>query len=112
MGRLSDQASQLRADTVERVPGRLAPLIETRIRQLLGADGAGELPGDLDRAERLVVDVTEQFIVDVHGLTDEQIAALSEHYAHAEQVAIMFHLALVDGFTKLERVNSNTIGDR
>lgn len=105
---LTDLADRLRAETVDRVPGRLAQLIQLRVDQLLGVsgDGAG-LPSDLDESERAVINVTEQFIVDVHGLSDEQLAALGAHYSHADVVAIMFHLALVDGFTKLRLVTGD-----
>jgi alkylhydroperoxidase family enzyme len=102
---IAARAEQLRSDTVDRVPGRVADLIEIRIEQLLDV-GARTLPDDLTDAERVVIDVTEQFIVDVHGITDDDFAALGRHYTNEEQVAIMFHLALVDGFTKLRKVTS------
>ncbi len=112
-GTLVELADRLRAATVDRVPGRVASLIELRVCQLLGVDaGEGDstverLPSDLDDGERVVIDVTEQFIVDVHGLSDEQLAALDAYYSHADIVAIMFHLALVDGFSKLRLVTGN-----
>jgi hypothetical protein len=107
---LVELAERLRAETVDRVPGRLATLIEWRVGQLLGITVGGDstvggsLPTDLDDAERAVIDVTEQFMVDVHGLTDRQLAVLDAYYSHADIVAIMFHLALVDGFAKLRLV--------
>ena len=51
-----------------------------------------------------VLAVTEQFLLDAHAIDDSMIGALSQHYAPADLVAIMFHLALVDGFTKFNRV--------
>jgi hypothetical protein len=106
---LSEASLRLRADTVDRVPGRLATLIETRVRQLLGLAVQAGLPDDLTPAERVVIDVTEQFVVDVHGLTDEQFGALGEFYGNADQIAIMFHLALVEGFGKLEKLDLERI---
>jgi hypothetical protein len=103
--RLTELADRLRAEAVARVPGRLAHLIELRVEQLIGlADPGAVFPADLDDAERAVVDVTEQFMVDVHGLSDEQFALLGPYYSDADVVAIMFHLALVDGFGKLRLV--------
>lgn len=103
--RLIELADRLRAETVERVPGRLAELIELRVEQLLGAAAVDvSLPGDMTDAERAVIDVTEQFMVDVHGLSDAQFAVLGRYYSDSEVVAIMFHLALVDGFAKLRLV--------
>lgn len=107
MSALTDQAERLRADTRLRVPGRLDELIEARVAQLLGAPGAGAgLPDDLTPAETVAIEVAEQFVVDVHGITDERFARLGEHFSPAEQVAIVFHLALTDGFTKLRVVEA------
>jgi hypothetical protein len=106
---LADQAARFRADARARVPGRLAELVEARVRGLLGV-GDTPLADDLTDAERVVIDVAEQFLVDVHGLTDAQFGRLSEHYSPAEQVAIVFHLALVDGFTKLDAVGLEPVG--
>lgn len=80
-------------------------LIDARVRSLLGVEDVSTLPADLTEAERVAVDIAEQFVVDVHGISDEQFCRLGEHFSPAEQVAIMFHLACVDGFGKLERVN-------
>lgn len=109
MSTLADQAAGFRADARDRVPGRLAELIEDRVARLLGV-GDRRLPDDLTEAEQVVIDLTEQFLVDVHGITDPGFARLSEHYAAEEQVAIVFHLALVDGFTKLAAVGLEAVG--
>ncbi|BAN03745.1 carboxymuconolactone decarboxylase family protein [Ilumatobacter coccineus] len=102
---LLEQADELRRDAAGRTPGRLAELIDTRVAQLVGTAAAGvRLPDDVSPAEQCVIDIVEQFLVDVHGITDRQFARLSDHYAHDEQVAIMFHLALADGFAKLDLV--------
>ena len=115
---LLDQASDLRRDAAERVPGRLAELIDRRVAQLLRLDSDANPPGDaaadaageepLDDAEQVVIDLVEQFLIDVHGITDAGFARLNEHYTSEEQVAIMFHLALADGFAKLRKVDGTT----
>lgn len=105
---LLEQANTLRRDAADSVPGRLAVLIETRVGQLVGnSSPTAGLPDDLSPGELLVLDVVEQFLIDVHGITDERFARLTEHYSPDEQVSIMFHLALVDGFAKLDRVDSS-----
>ena len=105
---LLQQATEFRRDASERVPGRLASLIELRVRQLLGLEVVGAaFPDDLTDAERLVIDITEQFVIDVHGITDERFFALSAFFSPGEQVAILFHLALTDGFAKLDGVHAN-----
>ena len=109
MSTLADEAARFRADARSRVPGRVAELIDCRVTRLLGVDPDAYLPDDLTEAERVVIDVAEQFLVDVHGLTDSGFARLSEHYTPAEQVAIVFHLALVDGFTKLDSVGLEVV---
>lgn len=105
---LLEQANALRRDAAESVPGRVAVLIETRVAQLVGnpSPPAG-IPDDLSPAELLVLDVVEQFLIDVHGITDERFARLTDYYTPDEQVSIMFHLALVDGFAKVDRVDSS-----
>ena len=48
--------------------------------------------------------VAEQFVIDVHGVTDEQFATLKAHYDEPQIVAMLFHMALADGLGKLEKV--------
>jgi hypothetical protein len=101
---LADQLAQLRSDTADECPGRTAALIDARIGQLI--IGSGSLHGfaPLGVAEETVVAIAEQFALDVHGIDDALMARLGEHFTSAEQVAIMFHMAFADGFTKLRRV--------
>lgn len=83
-------------------PGRTAEVISNAIRGALG------LPrttiDDLTAAESTVHLIAEQFVIDVHGVTDAQFAALKEHYDEPEIVAMLFRMALADGLGKLERV--------
>ena len=101
---LAERADALRRAAAERVPGRLAPLIEQRVALLLGID-EGALPPDLDTGEQACIDVVEQFVIDAHGISDAQIDRLGTFYAAPDVVAIMFHLALVDGFLKLVKLD-------
>jgi hypothetical protein len=101
---LAGQLSHLRSDTRAECPGRTADLIEARIGQMVSGQGSIASFGPLDAAEQTVVDVAEQFALDVHGIDDSSIARLGEHYTPAEQVAIMFRMAFADGFAKLRRV--------
>lgn len=107
---LLERADDLRERAADAVPAGVAAVVERRVRTILGldigapsspAEGSDESTVDPDAAA-VVVDVVEQFMIDVHGLTDERFARLGDHFTDAEQVAIMFHLALVDGFAKME----------
>jgi hypothetical protein len=91
----------MRATVAAACPGRTAALIDGRVAQLHGL-AAEPLPGDLDPAERCLMDVVEVFVADVHALDDAQFAALARHYPPGDVVAMMFHAGLCDGFAKHE----------
>jgi alkylhydroperoxidase family enzyme len=111
-------AVDLRRQAEAAAPGRLAELVTIRVAQLLGAARllvpytetlctavAGWPTSDhITPAERTVLAVTEQFVIDVHGLGDTTFAAMLDHYAPDEVAAVMVHLAVTDGFTKRELV--------
>lgn len=101
---LAPKLAALRGDAAAECPGRTADLIQTRATQLI--TGAGDLDafGELDAGEQTVVALTEQFLIDAHGIDDDLVARLGEHYTPAEQIAIMFQLAFADGFTKFRRI--------
>lgn len=105
---LLDQAARLRRDAITATPGRVAHIVDARIARLLQLPDAPDLPDDLTEAEQVVVDITEQFLIDVHGISDAQFARLGEHYSNEEQIAIMFHLAFADGFSKLSKVQPDS----
>ena len=95
-------------------PGRTAAIVTIRVAQILGADDVLALHDpalrtavcewnthpDISDAERAVLAVTEQFVIDVHGLDDDTFTALQQHYSTTDTMAIMVHLAVSDGFTK------------
>ncbi|MEL6893589.1 MAG: hypothetical protein AAFP84_18500 [Actinomycetota bacterium] len=101
---LLDDAHSFREQSAASVPGRLASLLEDRVRRLHGDADASRPPDDLTAAERAVIEVAEQFVVDVHGLTDDGFERLREYFRDDEIVAVMFHLACLDGFGKLDAV--------
>jgi len=101
---LAASVGSLRAQARAAAPGRTAAIVESRMRQLLLGEAPSVSAETLDAAERVVVDLTEQFMIDAHGIQDELTGRLRAHYDPAEIVAIFFHLALTDGFVRLERV--------
>jgi|688.fasta_scaffold291550_2 hypothetical protein len=105
---LSPHVDSLRAKAKAACPGRTAELIRSCTRSLLGLPGESLDYASLDPAERLVVDIAEQFVLDVHSVTDEQFAALREHYETPEILAMLFEMALNDGFNKMEKVSLDT----
>lgn len=95
---------ELRASAAERVPGRLHSILAARVLQVLGLPDAPALPADLTDAERAAISVAEQLVVDAHGLGDDDVARLDEHFTPAEQLAIFIDVALLDGFGRLAHV--------
>jgi hypothetical protein len=103
-------------------PG-LLELCRIRLAQVVG-DGAGaalrspEAAGALDETlvahldawwshegfdavPRAALGITEQFAVDVHGVSDERFAELAGHLGPAGAVGLSFALALFDGQSRL-----------
>ncbi len=101
---LSGPLASLRADAAAACPGRTAPIIAARVQQLVTGEGSLDAFGELDEAEQVVVELAEQFLLDVHGISDALVARLGLHYTPAEQIALMFQLAFADGFTKFRQV--------
>jgi hypothetical protein len=93
---------QLRSLAASLAPGRTGDLIAARVQQMIDGTPAAEVPNT--DAEHAVVAMAEQFLLDAHGIDDSMIDGLRRWYTDPEVVAIMFHLALVDGFTKFGRV--------
>jgi hypothetical protein len=97
---LAPALASLRHDAAADCPGRTAEIIATRARQLVTGEGSMDGFGTMSELELVVVELTEQFLLDVHGITDDLVARLGTHVTPAEQIAIMFQLAFADGFTK------------
>lgn len=93
----------LLGDKVETAcPGRTADVISSAIRGALGLPHTEMV--DLTPAESTLHMIAEQFVIDVHGVTDQQFSALKEHYDEPQIVALLFRMALADGLGKLEKV--------
>jgi hypothetical protein len=101
---LQPKLAALRADAAAQCPGRTAALIRARAEQMITGAGSIDDVGPLDAGEQTVVALTEQFLLDAHGIDDALVARLAEFYAPDEVIAIMFQLAFSDGFTKFRRV--------
>jgi hypothetical protein len=83
-------------------PGRTADVIAHAIRGALGLPSPDI--ADLSAAESIVHMIAEQFVIDVHGVTEEQFASLKNHFDEPQIVAMLFRMALTDGLGKLEKV--------
>jgi hypothetical protein len=103
-GTLGELVEGLRAEAAAAAPGRTAELIDGRARQMIVGDASLEAFGQLTAAEQVVVEITDSFLFDAHAIDDALFARLGEHYTPAEQVGLLFHLALADGFTRMARV--------
>lgn len=103
---LAGQIEGMRREAALATPGRTGELISLRAQQMVTGVGSSNDLGPLTDAEQLVVALAEQFLLDAHGIDDSMVAALGQYFTPAEQVAIMFHLALADGFTKFDRIFS------
>ncbi|MEM9033041.1 MAG: carboxymuconolactone decarboxylase family protein [Actinomycetota bacterium] len=57
-----------------------------------------------DAATRTALGVTELFVIDVHSVTDEQMAELLEHLGAPGVMTVTTGLALWDGIARFERV--------
>jgi hypothetical protein len=114
-------ASTLRTHARNACPGRTAALVSARVVQLLGtadrrdADDmdADDMDGDdaqaahaartgegLSDGERALLTVVELFIAAPHAIDDAQMGSFINSFNPADAMAILFHLALEDGFTK------------
>lgn len=90
-------------DKVENAcPGRTAEVISNAIRGALGLPRKNV--ADLTAAESIVHMIAEQFVIDVHGVDDQQFSMLKQHYDEPQIVAMLFRMALADGLGKLEKV--------
>lgn len=99
---LHPKLANLEQQVADACPGRTGAVIDAAIRGVLGL--AHHTVADLGPAETVVHDIAEQFVLDVHGVTDAQFAKLKEHFAEPEIVAMLFRMALADGLGKLEKV--------
>ena len=108
---LAAQLRALVARSSERLPGRLDALMTARVEQLRGRVVAdSELAEQvrhssthpaLSAGERAVIALTEQFVIDVRGISDGGFTTVNQHYSVEQVAAISFRLALLEGTSKL-----------
>lgn len=55
-------------------------------------------------AQRACLALAEQFVLDPHGVTPAQRAAVAEHFGEAGLVALVEALAIFDGFTRFRTI--------
>ncbi len=114
---LADKVAAITAKSADRMPGRLELLLSTRVAQLRGVTmpAAADIAvaAEVSRwpsaptitpAERCAIDLLERFLLDIRSVDDTTFAALKEHYDDDEVAAILFRLALLDGFSKFNLV--------
>jgi hypothetical protein len=114
------------AELIERFDAEAAAGIEAHLRRLLAAlvadlvrDPAGLAATSPDIAEQLAswprhpavsdaeraaLELAESFVMDVHSITDEQVARVQSFLGNQGAVAVLMNLALLDGLTKFRRV--------
>jgi hypothetical protein len=82
-----------------------------RCAQLLQAEGAADEPvaaADPDGLLAACLVVTEQFVIDPHGVTAEMRDAVIAHVGDAGLVALVEALAVFDGFTRFRTMLVST----
>jgi alkylhydroperoxidase family enzyme len=81
---------------VRHVPADAAGLTEEKIAALENWRTAGEFSD----AERACLAFAEKFVLNPHGVTDEDAAAVTAHLSDKETIAFAEALAVFDGFTR------------
>lgn len=105
---------ELRGQAAHTSPGRTASLIELQVAQLLGLEREESAlcekmkswysSPEFSDGEKAILEITEQFVLDVHSVTDEQFEKLRKYFSTPDILAMLFHVTLSDGFGKLEKV--------
>lgn len=81
---------------------RLVAICRARVAYLLGArDSAIDPANDCERA---CLALADKFVLDPHGVTDADTAAVAEHLPPPAMVALVEALALFDGFTRFRLI--------
>ena len=60
--------------------------------------------GEADAATQAAVRFSEQYVVDAHGVTDAQAAALHEHFSDAQLAALTTAIATFDALARARAV--------
>jgi hypothetical protein len=81
---------------------RLVELCRARVAYLLGGQLTAMDPAT--DCERACLRLTDKFVLDPHGVSDADTAAVAEHLSPAAMVALIEALALFDGFTRFRLI--------
>ena len=92
---------KLRGQASSTAPGRTASLIELQVAQLLGLERAESALSEklknwysspeFTDGEKAILEITEQFVLDVHSVTDEQFEKLRKYFSTPDILAMLFH---------------------
>lgn len=85
----------------ERTPQAVAAGFD---EHLAAALAAWPTAGGFSVAQRQALEIAELFVIDVHSVSDEQMASLADHLGPAGVVAFSVALGLFDGFTRFRLV--------
>lgn len=102
-------------ETRDAAPPRLLELCRMRIRMLLGAADPADLAGDpqlaaladypgsplFDETERLALEFTEQYVIDVASTPDDLVAALVQRLGAAGTYGLVMSLYAIDQAERL-----------
>lgn len=83
------------------VCGPLLELCRQRLRVLLGSPHEGPATDPPTELERLALELTEQYVIDVAGTRAELVAALQTHLGPAGLYALVMGLYVVDQTERL-----------
>jgi hypothetical protein len=86
---------ELRDAAVDTVDADLLDLCRSRIALLIGL-GTDWSPRPFTDRERVCVDLTEQFVLDVAGITDSQVAAVVEQLGENGAMEFVYALLAVE----------------
>ena len=96
MAQLLGDAAGVAARSPQAVVAGLSEQLVVRLDEWWSFPSFGE-------PERTALAIAEQFVVDVHGVSDERFAALAAHLGPDGAVAFSMALALFDGQSRLRR---------
>ena len=96
-----DALGELREAALDAVDPSLLDLCRSRIALLIGLD-SGRQPRPLTDTERACVDLTEQFVLDVTGVTDAQVAAVVEQLGADGAMNFVYALLVVEQRLRME----------
>jgi hypothetical protein len=86
--------------TLGPVDSALLERCRAHVAAVFGAATDVPAAGDGSDAERACLAFAEKFVLDPHGISDADAAAVTAHLSAPEMVAFVEALAILDGFTR------------